>query len=163
MITLLFNMLSMFIIAFLPKEQASFNFMAAFTVCIDFGAQENKIYHCFHSSPSICNEVMGPDAAIFITWMLSFKPDFHSCLSPLSRGSLVPFCFLPLEWYHLHIWDCWYFSWQSWFQLVIHPACHFTWCTLHRSRISRGQYTAFLYSFSKFELVQCSMDVGYLL
>ena len=34
---------------------------------------------------------------------------------------------------HLHIWDCWYFSWQSWTQLVIHTAQHFAWCTLHIS------------------------------
>ena len=27
-------------------------------------------------SPSICHEVMGPDAMIFIFWMLSFKPTF---------------------------------------------------------------------------------------
>ena len=38
-----------------------------------------------------------------------------------------------LELYYLHIWGCWYFSRQSWFQLVIHPAWHFTWCTLHIS------------------------------
>ena len=25
------------------------------------------------------------------------------------------------------------FSWQSWFQLVLLPAQHFSWCTLHRS------------------------------
>ena len=48
-----------------------------------------------------------------------------------SRGSLVPLHFLPLGWCHLHIWGCWYFSQKSWFQLVIHPAWHFTWCTLH--------------------------------
>ena len=42
---------------------------------------------------------------------------FHSPPSPSSRDSLVPFCFLPLEWCHLHIWG-WYFSWQSWFHLV---------------------------------------------
>ena len=53
---------------------------------------------------------------------LSFNYLIHSHLSPSSRGSLVPFHFLPLEWYHLHIWGCWYFSQQSWFQLVIHPA-----------------------------------------
>ena len=48
--------------------------------------------------------------------MLSFKSQlFHSLLSPSSRGSLVPLHFLPLAWYHLHIWDCWYFSWQFWF------------------------------------------------
>ena len=27
----------------------------------------------------------------------------------------------------------WYFSQQSWFQLVLPPACAFSWCTLHRS------------------------------
>ena len=32
--------------------------------------------------------------------MWSFKPGFHSPLSPSSRGSLVPLQFLPLEWYH---------------------------------------------------------------
>ena len=39
-------------------------------------------------------------------------------LSPISRDSLVPLCFLPLGWCHLHFWSYWYFSWQSWFQLV---------------------------------------------
>ena len=39
---LLFNMLSMFVIAFSPKEQESFNFIATVTICSDFGAQENK-------------------------------------------------------------------------------------------------------------------------
>ena len=48
---LLFNMLSMFVIAFLSKEPESFNFMAAVTVHNDFGAQENKICHCFHFFP----------------------------------------------------------------------------------------------------------------
>ena len=41
--SLLFNMLSRFAIAFSSKEQASFNFMAAVTICSDFGAQENAI------------------------------------------------------------------------------------------------------------------------
>ena len=39
--SLLFNMLSRFVIAFSSKEQASFNFIAAVTICSDFGAQEN--------------------------------------------------------------------------------------------------------------------------
>ena len=54
----------------------SFNFMAAVTICSDFGAQENKVCHCFHCFPSICHEVMGPDAMILVFWMLSFKPTF---------------------------------------------------------------------------------------
>ena len=48
------------------KEQASFSFMAAVMVCSDFGAQENKVRHCFHFSPSICHEVMGPDVMILV-------------------------------------------------------------------------------------------------
>ena len=40
--SLLFNMLSRFVIAFLPRSKLSFNFMAAVTNCSDFGAQENK-------------------------------------------------------------------------------------------------------------------------
>ena len=66
--------------------------------------------------------------------MLSFKPGFHSSLSPLSRGSLVPLHFLPLQFCHLYIWGCCYLSWQSWFQLVSQAAQYFTWCTLHRWR-----------------------------
>ena len=73
---------------------------------------------------------MGPDAMILLFWMLSFKPAFHSPLSPSSGGKIVPLHFLPLEWYHLYIWGCWYFSWPAWFQLVLHLAWHFTWCIL---------------------------------
>ena len=50
--------------------------MATVTTCNDFGAQENNICHCFHFSPSICHDLMGPDAMIFVFWMLSFKPSF---------------------------------------------------------------------------------------
>ena len=94
--------------------------MAAVTICNYFGTQENKICHCFHFSPSICHEVMGPDAMIvvFECWVLS--QFFHSSLSISSRSSSVPLHFLWLEWYHVHIWSC-YFSQQSWFQFVIHP------------------------------------------
>ena len=46
--SLLFNMLSRLVIAFLPSSRRLFNFMAAVTICSDFGAQENKVCHCFH-------------------------------------------------------------------------------------------------------------------
>ena len=124
--------------------------MAAVTICSDFGAQENKVCHCFHYFSSTCHEVMGLDAMIFLFWMLSFKPAFHSPLSPSSRGSLVPLHFLHLRWCHLHIWGYWYFIWQSWFQLELHPSGHVTWCTLHVSWISRATICSLgilLYSF----------------
>ena len=48
--SLLFNTLSRFVIAFLPRSM-HLNFKAAATVHSDFGAQENKICHCLHFSP----------------------------------------------------------------------------------------------------------------
>ena len=33
------------------KEQASFNFMVAVTICSDLGAPQNKVCHCFHYFP----------------------------------------------------------------------------------------------------------------
>ena len=41
--SLLSNMLSRFVIAFLPRSKRFFNFMAAVTICSDFGAQKNKV------------------------------------------------------------------------------------------------------------------------
>ena len=50
--------------------------MAPITIFIDFGAPQNKVFHCFHYFPCICHEVMGPEAMILVFWMLSFKPTF---------------------------------------------------------------------------------------
>ena len=49
--------------------------MATVPIHSAFGSQE-KICHCVPFSPSICHEVMGPDAMILVFWMLSFKPTF---------------------------------------------------------------------------------------
>ena len=73
--SLLFNMLSRFVIDFPPRSKCLLNFISSVTIHSDFGAQENKVCHCFHFFP-ICHEVMGPDALIFVFWMLSFKPVF---------------------------------------------------------------------------------------
>ena len=51
---------------FASKKKVSFNFIAVVTILSDFGAQENKICHCFHFSPSICHEVMGVDVVILV-------------------------------------------------------------------------------------------------
>ena len=48
--SLLFNPMSRFVTPFLPRSK-SFNFMAAVTILSNFGAQENKICHCFHLLP----------------------------------------------------------------------------------------------------------------
>ena len=51
--------------------------MAAVTIRSDFGApQKIKSDTVSTVSPSISHEVVGPDAMIFVFWMLSFKPTF---------------------------------------------------------------------------------------
>ena len=136
--SLFLNMLSRLVITFLPRSKRSFNFMATVTIYSDFGAQNVKSATASTVSPSICHEMVGPDAMILVFWMLCFKPT--SSLSSFTFwkwGSLVLLYFLPLGWWHLHIWGYWYFSQQSWFQFVLLPAQRFSWCTLHISQISR--------------------------
>ena len=48
--SLLFNMLSRLVIAFLPRSKC-LNFMAAVIICSDFGVQEKIVCHCFHCFP----------------------------------------------------------------------------------------------------------------
>ena len=48
--SLLFNMLPSLVIAFLLRSK-HLNFMAAVTICSDFGAPKNKVSHCFHCFP----------------------------------------------------------------------------------------------------------------
>ena len=61
--SLLFSMLSSFVIAFLPRNK-HLNSMAAVTICSDFGAPKNKVSHFFHCFPIYLYEVMRLDAII---------------------------------------------------------------------------------------------------
>ena len=132
--SLLFNTLFRFVIAFLSRSKrlliSWLQSLSANHWLQWFGAQENKIFLCFHLfSPSICHEVKGLDAMILVFWKLSFKPVFS-----LSSFILIKRLFNSFhEWYHLHIWGCWYFSRQSWFQIRIPPNWPFVWCTLWTS------------------------------
>ena len=78
--SLLFNMLSRFVIGFLARSK---HLLISPSAVIS----EPKKIKCATVctvSPFICHEVMGPDAMIFIFWMLSFMPAF----------SLSPFTFI---------------------------------------------------------------------
>ena len=69
------------------------------------------LFH-FHFSPSICHEVMGPDAMILLFRMLGFKPPFSLYSFMFIKRRFSSSLQLSSEWYHLHIWGCWYFSVQ---------------------------------------------------
>ena len=94
---LLFNMLSRLVIAFLPRSKRLLILWLQSLSPVILEPKKIKSVIASIFSPSICREVMGPDAMILVFWMLSFKPSFHSPLSPSSRGSLVPLHFLPLD------------------------------------------------------------------
>ena len=65
--SLLFNMLSRLVIAILLKSKRLIkNFMAAGTICSDFGAQKTKASHCSTIYSSICHEVMRSGAMILV-------------------------------------------------------------------------------------------------
>ena len=48
---LLFNMLSRFVIAYLPRSKHLLISWLQSTICNDFGVQENKLCHCFYHLP----------------------------------------------------------------------------------------------------------------
>jgi hypothetical protein len=80
-LSLFFNMLSRFVIAFLLRSKY-LNFMVAVNVHSDFGAQENKLLPFSLSFPSVRHELMGLDAMIFVSLMLNFKPTFSVFFHP---------------------------------------------------------------------------------
>ena len=92
--SLLFNMLSRFVIAILSRSKHPLIswLQSPSAVILE---PKNIVCHCFHCFPIYCHEVMGLDAMILVFWMLSFKSSFNSPLSLSSRGYLVPLPFLP--------------------------------------------------------------------
>ena len=55
--SLLFHKLYRLGITFLPRRRKVDG-------CSDLVAQNTKVFHCFHGFPSICHDIMGPDAMI---------------------------------------------------------------------------------------------------
>jgi len=92
---LLLNMLSRFVITFLPESKCLLISWLQSPSAIILESQKIKSVTVSTVSPSICHEVMGPDAMVLIFLMLNFKPTFSFSLSLSSRGSLVLLCFLP--------------------------------------------------------------------
>ena len=90
--SLLFNMLSRLVITFLPRSK---HLLISWLQSLSAVILEPRKTDAATVSPSIFHEVMGLDAMILVSWMLSFKATFHSPLLLSSRGSLVLLHFLP--------------------------------------------------------------------
>ena len=129
-----FNMLSRLIIAFLPRTKWLLISWLKSPSVQWFWSPIKKCQSLFPLFPHLFAMRWWDQMSWSLfseCWVLSQL--FHSPLSLSSRGSFVPLCFLQLGWYHLYIWGYWYFSKQSWFQLVIHLAWYSTWRTLQIS------------------------------
>ena len=130
---LLFNMLSMFIIAFLPwsKHPLISWLQSLSTVILEPKKVKSVTASTFPPLFAIKWWDQMPQSYFFECWILSQIFYSHSFIfikrlfssSSLSDIRLVSSAYL----------RCWYFSQQSWFQFVSYPAHHFTWHTLYRS------------------------------
>ena len=74
--SLLFNMLSRLVIAFLPRSKHLLISCLQPPSAVILEPPKIKSLTVSIVSPYICHKEMGPDAMIFIFWMLSFKPTF---------------------------------------------------------------------------------------
>ena len=128
--SLLFNMLCRLIIAFLPKSKyLLISWLQSWSsVILEHREINSETVSIFPPVYLPRNDGKGcHDLSFFVCWVLSQL--FHSLLSPSSRGSLVPLCFLPLRW--CHIWGYWYFSWgilDSSLYFIQHGILHDLFC-----------------------------------
>ena len=74
--SLLFNMLSRFVIAFLPRSNYHLISWLQSPSAVILEPKIIKSVTVSFASASICHEVMGLDVMVFVFWMLSFKPAF---------------------------------------------------------------------------------------
>ena len=102
-IFLLFNVLPRLVITFLPRSKHLLISWLQSPPTVILQPKNIKYATVSTVPPSICHEMMEPDAMILIFRMLSFKPAVSlSSFSSIKR--LVCLHFLPSKWYHLHIW-----------------------------------------------------------
>ena len=93
--SLLFNMLSRLIIAFLPRSKCLLISWLQSQSAVILEPKKIKSVTVSIASPSICHEVMGLDAMILVFWMLRFKPAFPLSFFTLIKrlfSSSSPFC-----------------------------------------------------------------------
>ena len=86
--SLLFKMLSSFFIAFLPRSKYLLISWLQSPSAVILEPKNMKSDTVSTISPCISHKVMGPDAMIFVFWMLSFKPTFS-----LSSFTFIKFFF----------------------------------------------------------------------
>ena len=128
--SLLFNMLSSLVIGYLPRSKHLLISWLQSPSAVILKPKKIKFVTVSIVSPSICHEVLGQNAMIFIFWMLTFKPAFSlssftfikrlftssfSAIRVVSSAYLRLLILLP----------------AILIPAVLHPDQNFAWCTLH--------------------------------
>ena len=124
--SLLFNMLFRFFIAFLPRSKHLLISWLQSQFAVIWGPKKIKSITISTVSTSICHEVMGLNAMILVLWMLNFKPAFSLSSFIFIKKLLSSSLFSAIRMVspaYLRL----YFSQHSWFQLVRHADQNFAW------------------------------------
>ena len=74
--SLIFNMLSRLVIAFLPRSKHLLISWLQSPSAVILEPKKIMSVTVSIASPSICHEMIGPDAMVLVFWMLSFKPTY---------------------------------------------------------------------------------------
>ena len=127
--SLLFNMLSRFVITFLPRSKHLLtSWLQSPSVVI---LEPKKIVcHCF---PIYLPWSVGTGCHDRSFLNVGFKPTFSLSSFTFIKRLFSSSSLSAIGWCHLHLWRYWSFSRQSWFQLMFHSAQHFSLCNLHIS------------------------------
>ena len=91
---LCFNMLSRFVIVFLPRKKCLLISKLQSLSTVILVPKNIKYVIASIVSLSIFLEMIGRDAMILVFWMLSFKPAFSLSLFTLNKKSLITLLFL---------------------------------------------------------------------
>ena len=116
--SLLFNMLSRFVIAFLPKSKHLLISWLQSPSAVILEPKKRKSVTASTFSPSICHEVMGLDAKILVFLMVSFKPAFS-----LSSFTLIKRFFSSSSLYAFRVVSFAYLRLLTFLSAILIPAC----------------------------------------
>ena len=128
MMSLLFNTLSRFVIVFLLGSKCLLISWLQSPSAMILEPKKRKSVTASTFLLSICHEVMGPDAIIFVFFlMLSFKPAFSLSYFVLIHSLASSFSLLSIIVVIVRISDVGISPGSLDFSFVIHPAQHFAW------------------------------------
>ena len=131
--SLLLNILSRLLITFLPRSKHLLISWLQSPFAVILEPRKIKSATASTVSPSICYQVMGPDAMIFVFWMLSFKPTFS-----LPSFTFIKRLFSSSSLSAIRVMSSAYLRLLKFLSAILIPAVlppaqHFSWCILHRS------------------------------